>query len=203
MNSESVLQMTSQMLVCRKIIVLTGLPGAGKSVVGDVAREMGLPVISLGDVVREEVAKKGLEPTLDNILRVANELRKALGKNAIAKLSINKIASACISNCIVVVDGVRSLDEIETIKESLLKDVIILAIHSSQKTRFERILNRGREGDPKTFEEFRKRDFEELSWGIGNVIALADKMIVNEGRIEEFINEIRKFFSEALRNWCT
>lgn len=189
--------------VCKAIIVLAGLPGAGKSVVANVARELGLPVISLGDVVRDEVTQRGLEPTLENVLGVANELRRKFGRDAIAKLALERIVRACNSSCIIVVDGVRSLDEVEAINKQIDKKVFILAIHSSQKTRFERILARGRQGDPRTLEDFRRRDFEELSWGLGNVIALADKVIVNEGRIEELISEARNFFIEALKSWCT
>ncbi|MEM0026328.1 MAG: AAA family ATPase [Ignisphaera sp.] len=195
--------MLSYGTLCKVVIVLAGLPGAGKSVVANVARELGLPVVSLGDVVREEVAQRGLEPTLENILNIANELRRKFGKDAIAKLALDRIARACSSSCIVIVDGVRSLDEIETIGKQVDKKVFILAIHSSQKTRFERILARGRQGDPRTLEDFRRRDLEELSWGLGNVIALADKIIINEGRIEELISETRNFFIEVLKSWCT
>jgi len=189
--------------MCRTIILLTGMPGAGKSVFADVARKKGIPVISLGDVVREEIIKRGLEPTLTNLLSVANELRRTLGKDAIAKLAINKIMNTCLSSCIVIVDGIRNLEEVEILEKNIEAHFTILAIHASPKTRFTRIAIRGRQGDPKSFEEFKKRDFEELSWGIGNVIALADIIIVNENTLERFITEIENFLLKVTRDWCT
>ncbi|MFA5579215.1 MAG: AAA family ATPase, partial [Methanothrix sp.] len=33
-----------------------GMPGSGKSVAADVAREMNIPVVVMGDVIREEAA---------------------------------------------------------------------------------------------------------------------------------------------------
>ena len=79
---------------------------------------------------------------------------------------------------IIVVDGVRSLDEVEYFKKFF--DVVIVAIHTSPKTRFSRLRARGRPDDPRSWSDFRERDERELSLGIGNVIALADFMIVNE-----------------------
>jgi dephospho-CoA kinase len=189
---------------CRAIILLTGMPGAGKSVFAEVAKRNGFPVISLGDVVREEVRKRGLEPTLENALRIANELRMKMGKEAIAKIALPKVLESCKSSCIVIVDGIRSIEEVETIKRGVgVKEYLIVAVHASPRTRFQRILDRGRQGDPRDFEEFKKRDFEELSWGLGTVIALADVILVNEDTIEKFKLEVEKFLTMVYNKWCT
>ncbi|MHA2360535.1 MAG: AAA family ATPase, partial [Candidatus Thorarchaeota archaeon] len=37
-----------------KLIIITGMPGAGKSEIADAFRDAGHPVIVMGDVVREE-----------------------------------------------------------------------------------------------------------------------------------------------------
>ena len=108
-----------------------------------------------------------------------------------------------LNACAVIIDGVRSLDEVEYFRERLSGHVVILAIHASPRTRFERLLRRGRPGDPKNWDEFRRRDMKELSWGLGNVIALADIMLVNEGRLNEFISSVRNLLREVLGEWCT
>jgi dephospho-CoA kinase len=60
-----------------------------------------------------------------------------------------------------------------------------VAVHASPRTRCERLISRGRSDDPKNWEEFVERDSRELSVGIGNVIALAEEMLVNEASIDD------------------
>ena len=62
------------------IVGLTGMPGSGKSIVVEAAREIGYDIITMGDVVREETANGGLDPTPSNIGEVMLELRKKGGK---------------------------------------------------------------------------------------------------------------------------
>ncbi len=42
--------------------------------------------------------------------------------------------------------------------------------------------------EDKKYEDLAKRDFEELQMGIGNVIAMADYVLTNEGDVEDFIS---------------
>ena len=42
-----------------KLVVVTGMPGAGKSEVADTFRSANVPVIVMGDVIREEVRRRG------------------------------------------------------------------------------------------------------------------------------------------------
>mgnify|MGYP001773067948 CR=1 FL=1 len=187
----------------RLAIIVVGMPGSGKSTLSLVAKELGIPVINLGDIVREEVLKRGLEQNLENLLKVAKQLREEFGNEAIMMLAIPKIKEALSKHCIVLIDGVRSIDEVKYLKQNVDVEVMVLAIHASPLTRLQRLIARGRSGDPKTLEELRKRDLEELSWGLGNVISLADVVIVNEKSYEEFISDVRKILSKAYLNWCT
>jgi len=172
----------------RKLICLTGMPGAGKTVVAEVARSIGLKVYSMGDIVREEVLKEKGGLSWEDIKRVMFELREKEGPRAIAKRVLRYMINENWN--VAVVEGVRSLDEVEEFKS--VGKVIILAIHSSPIDRYMRLKKRAREGDPRSFEEMRERDLKELSLGLGNVIALADYVIVNDGGLEEFKNKARK-----------
>ena len=160
----------------RKIICLTGMPGAGKGIVSDIAKTIGIPVYVMGDVVREEATRRGLPHKPEILNAIAKELREKEGPAAVAKRVASKIAGT--KSGIILIDGIRSLHEVNVFKE--YGDIVIIAVHASPKTRFERLRKRNRPGDPKTWDEFVSRDFLELGFGIGNVIALADYMIVNE-----------------------
>lgn len=177
------------------VICVAGMPASGKGVFIEEAKKKGLPVYVMGDVVREETLRRGLKLTSHNLNMVAEDLRKKYGKVAIAKKIVEKIRET--KHNTIIIDGVRSLDEIEYFKKTL-GETIIVAIHASPKTRFERIRKRSRPGDPKTWEEFVERDLVELSFGLGNVIALADYMIVNEGSLNELRREAEKVLEKCL-----
>lgn len=188
----------------RKVLVLVaGMPGSGKSVFSDVARSLGIPVITLGDVVREEVAKRGLPVNPENMAVVAQELRDRYGKHSIAMLSLDRVQKALENSCIVIIDGIRSLEEVEYLRSSIDAEVVLVGIHSSPKMRFTRLISRSRADDPKNWSEFVERDFRELSWGLGNVIALSDVILVNEGSIDDFKSAIRNLLLKVVNLWCT
>jgi len=175
------------------VIAVTGMPGSGKSTVARViARRLGYPLLVMGDVVREEVARRGLELTVHNIEEVAKRLRELRGPGAIAELIVEK--ARALNTQGVVVDGVRSLDEVKVL--SSLGRVYIVAVHSPPNLRFQRMISRGREGDVSSPEEFRFRDEANLRLGIGDVIALADYMIVNNSTLEKLIEEAERVAGE-------
>ncbi len=182
----------------RVLICVTGMPGSGKSVVVEgIAEEFGYPVLSMGDVVREEARRRGVKEDLKSMMEFAKRLREEMGPTAVAELTSRRIRN--VSSDVVVIDGVRSLDEIARFSKE--GSVIIVAVHASPRTRFERLVRRGRPDDPTDWEDFRERDLKELSFGIGGVIALADIMIVNEGRdISDIKKEAVSKLREELRN---
>ncbi len=173
-----------------KVILITGMPASGKSIVSEILKDKGIFVIKMGDVLREAALKENVD--MKNLGKFSIEIREKYGKEIVAKLTYEKIKNLRISSDIIAIEGVRSLEEYMFFKDKF-KDVILLAIHSSPKTRFKRIIERGREDDPKNFDEFIKRDLRELSYGIGNVIALADYMIINEGNIDNLKEEVENF----------
>jgi len=163
--------------VVMKVLVLTGMPGSGKSEAVKVAEEMGIPIQMMGDMVREMVRAKGFELNRANLASVANSERKRLGADIWAKRTVRVISRSPI----VVIDGARSLAEVEYFRKELGTSLLVLAVHSSPWTRWQRISKRHREDDPRTFDELRERDAQELRWGLGEIIATADIMLLNEG----------------------
>ncbi|MEZ0290850.1 MAG: AAA family ATPase [Sulfolobales archaeon] len=187
----------------RVAILITGLPGSGKSIVSTVARECGLPVYTMGDIVREEILRRGLQASPQVFRRVSIILREELGLDAIAKLTLDKICRSVDPRSeYIVIDGVRSLDEVRFFKRHF-KECIILAIHASPQTRFSRLSKRGREDDPRDWSEFESRDLQELSLGIGSVIALADIVLLNEEvGLEEFKVLSRRVIERITKRKC-
>lgn len=181
------------------IVIVTGMPGSGKSKIVKEFEKRGFPSVSLGDIVREETVKRGLELTKENVAKVSIRLRQELGQNAVAKLAVEKVRALLKDSQVVVIDGVRSLDEVGTFRGAFPEEkIVIIAVHTPPKQRFERLKARGRHDDPQTWEDFEERDWKELRFGIGGVIAMADYMIVNNGSREAYEAEVKKLVDEII-----
>jgi dephospho-CoA kinase len=181
----------------KKLIVIAGMPGSGKALSSQILKSLGLPVLAFGDIVRDEAKKRGLKPTLKNMGMLMIKMREEGGAAIMAKKLIPKIDK--LNSSLIVLEGARSIDEINELKK-YYKNVITIAIHSSPKTRYKRLLNRKRSDDPKSWKEFKERDERELKVGLGHVIALADKMVINEGSIEKLEKELKRVFKEVMQN---
>lgn len=178
----------------RRVVAFTGMPGAGKSLAVEVAREMDLPVVRMGDAVWAEVEARDLEFGEGNVGRVAHEMREAHGPGVWAERTLEMLED--VSGDEVVIDGVRSLAEVEVFRDALGEDFLLVAIHASPSTRRGRLLGRGREDDVADAAEFEARDARELAWGLGRVIALADVVLVNEGSEAAFRDEVREVLAD-------
>ncbi len=167
-----------------KILAFVGMPASGKSVAASILGESGIKVVNMGDVIREEVVSRGLEPTDTNVGGVGTDLRNKEGKDAVARRCIPKIRAA--NSDFLVIDGVRSLAEINCFKQAFGSDFTLVAIDAPLETRFARVQARKRSDDMKDIYELRARDDRELGWGMGEAIDTADLVVKNTGTLDEF-----------------
>ncbi|MEM4472450.1 MAG: AAA family ATPase [Archaeoglobaceae archaeon] len=176
------------------IIAFVGYPLSGKSTAAEVAKELGIPVVTMGDFVREEAMKRGLEPNAENLGKIAEEIRKKEGMDAIAKRCIPKIKSLAP---IVVVDGIRGIDEIRALKREF-GSVVIIAIEAPLQLRFQRAKQRGRSDDVLRIEDLIERDRREESWGLREAMEIADFTIENTGNLKDFKEKIKALLKKLL-----
>ena len=159
-----------------RIVAITGMPGAGKSTAAHALASLGWTRVVMGDVIREETKRRGLEPDAKNTGDVMKLLRKERGDSAVADLCLEAIARKGAER--VVVDGIRSMAEVEAFRKKA--SVFLVAVDASPERRFELLKERGRRDDPATYEMFAARDRRELDVGIGRAIALADETVSNQ-----------------------
>jgi dephospho-CoA kinase len=174
------------------------MPGAGKSIVVETAKELGYDIVAMGDVVREQTRLRGLEPTPQNVGKVMLELRAQEGNYVIAKKCIPKIEQQPSNR--VLIDGLRSMFEADIFKEHF-PTFTLVSVHASPEIRFERLKLRGRSDDPKDYTVFHERDNRELSVGLGNVIAMSEQILVNDSSIEGFKLLVRQGFGRIEEKW--
>jgi dephospho-CoA kinase len=180
------------------VICLTGMPGSGKGEASDhLHQEKGLPVIRMGDIVWDIVKEKGLPLTPQAVGEVANKEREAFGNDIWARRCVDRVRSQFQKGFEdVIIDGVRTPAEVAVFKKAFDTQFYVIAIFTSKKKRFERINARKRTDDTNTLEDFEKRDLRELGWGLGNIIATADIMIMNEGDLLGLKNSVMRTYEE-------
>ncbi len=172
------------------VLLLVGMPGAGKEEFVKVAKEMGYSVIRMGDVVREYVSTLGYPIENEIVGKIAGDERDKHGVDVWAKRAVDKIKKMKTHK--IVIDGIRCPEEVEVYKREI-GDVIVVGIYAPQKERYERIIRRRRPDDVKNWDEFIDRENRELSWGLGEVFARSDVMLLNTGTLEEYHRKVRDF----------
>ncbi len=173
------------------------MPGAGKTTAIEMMMKYGASCVCMGDVIRHEAETRSLRKNRENLSRLMFELREKEGPMIVAKRCIEKIKAA--ESNLVIVDGLRGLEEVEYFQQFFPNFQVIL-VHAKARIRFQRLLKRGRSDDPKDWQTFHQRDLNELSIGMGKVIALSDHILLNNGTLEELEQQITTHLKHLLIN---
>lgn len=175
------------------VIGTVGLPGSGKGEAANVAEAAGVPVVVMGDVIREECRDRGLDPA-EHHGRIAGVLREEEGDDAIAARTIPRIRETADERTAgtVLVDGLRSTVELERFREAFGDGFTLVAIHAPFELRAERLGERGRDDSDADLEALRERDEREIDLGLGETLERADVEIDNTGTLEAFHERVRE-----------
>ena len=173
-----------------KVIGVVGLPASGKGEFSRIAAGLGIPVVVMGDVIRNAVKDAGLPPTDENHGAMANRLRAEHGMDAIAILCVGAIKKQ--DAALVLIDGIRGDAEVRVFRQHF-PGFRLVAIETSFEKRLERLCERKRSDDVGSADGLRTRDEREKGWGLARALALADVRINNDGTLEEFTGKVTGF----------
>jgi dephospho-CoA kinase len=180
-----------------KVIGTVGLPGSGKGEAAAVAREADVPVVTMGDVIREACRERGFDPA-EHHGEMARTLREEDGPAAIAERSLPLIEAELETHDTVLVDGLRSDVELDRFREAFGEDFLLVSIEAPFETRAERLLDRARDDSDIDREALRDREERELGFGMGEVMDRADVVVENTDTLEAFRERIRAIFDDDL-----
>lgn len=180
------------------VIGVVGLPGSGKTEAATVARELGIPVVTMGDVIRDACRDRGLDPATDHG-RVARALRREGGPAAVADASLPRIREALEGHEVVLVDGIRSGDEVDRFTDAFGDEFVLVRVDADYQVRAERVTARSRDDTGGTGEPLRERDERELGFGMGDAMARADITIQNNESLARFRDRVRSVIREHKR----
>jgi len=174
----------------RRLIGLTGTNASGKGEAAAFFMGQGFAYYSQSDVIRDELRRKGLEPTRDNLIREGNDLRQRFGPDIMARRVMEKVSVDSI------VDSIRNPSEIEYWRRQ--PNFVLLAIDAPVEVRYQRALARGRDESVTSLEEFTAKEDEEKTRDrnaqqLETCMRMADFVIRNEGTLEEFRKKLEAF----------
>ena len=80
-----------------------------------------------------------------------------------------------------------------------MEQITVVGIDAPRQIRFERLQARGREDDPKSREDFDRREEREGSWGILDAIGSADVTIINDSSLDAFRSRCETVLEKIIR----
>lgn len=182
-----------------KIIGFVGLPGSGKGEASLVARQHGLAVVVMGDVIRQEAARQCLEPTDQNLGSIGNALRAADGPDAVAKIAFERALAT--GKDVVVIDGLRSAREADFFRAHA-DEFHLVEVCAPVQARLKWLAARGRPDDPGRISSsgqepdsfaaaaLEQRECREIGWGMCEAIKAADMLLRNDGSLDDFRKDV-------------
>jgi len=180
-----------------KVIGVVGMPASGKGEFAKIASDMGIPVIVMGDMIRNAVKTAGLEPTDTNFGLTASRLRAEQGMDAVAKLCIPEVEHQTAP--LVLIDGIRGDSEVKRFRKAF-PSFTLINIDSTFDNRLVRVAARGRTDDVHTAEELRNRDERELGWGLGKAQKMSDVQIKNNGTLDDFSKAVHRLLDKIRKD---
>jgi dephospho-CoA kinase len=171
-----------------RVIAVCGLPASGKGEFAAVLAESGIPVLSMGDMVRAEVKKRNIEEYPEVFGEVAQQLRQQFGDDILAVRLCSAVDDLLEDHNIVLIEGLRGVAEYDVFFAHWQERFSTVAVTAEVDVRFHRIQMRGRAEDGDR-DSLKIRDEREIGWGLDKLIVQADSVIDNDGNLVEFINK--------------
>lgn len=190
------------MAIENKLICIVGMAGSGKSIVSDELKKRSFAYLRFGQIVLDELKKRGLEVNEANEKIVREKIRQEYGMSAFAVLNIPKIDDL-LKKSNVVADGLYSWSEYKILKEKYGETMTVLAVYSPPQLRYERLADRKAKNDsaqrfrPLSKEEAEARDFSEIeNIEKGGPIAMADFTLNNVGALQNIKENLDNILAE-------
>lgn len=172
-----------------RLLILSGLPGSGKTTVADHFRLKGIKVLRMGELTEQILSDRNLPATETKENKIRRTLREKYGSDVYAQTLLPILKEESKKSRLIVVEGMRSKDELNVF-QSLHIPITVIGIESAFPLRSNRL--KIRKDRSLKQDELRKRDKWEKETGTLDVLKIADHTIVNNGTMKELIQKIKR-----------
>jgi len=178
----------------KTIIGIVGGISSGKDVAAEyISKKLSIPVFQISQPLKDIAQKMGIDINRKNLVELGTKIAKERGEEFLAKESLNKVKTKTA-----IITGMRQLEQINYLRKNT--NFVLLAIESKPEIRFQRALDRKKNGEAATLEEFVKNEqFENSGYHsqrLFDCMKLADYTIKNDEGFEDFFVKIDNFCKE-------
>jgi dCMP deaminase len=167
------------------IIGICGTLSSGKSTIAKILVEKGFKHFSVRDFLVQEITRKGIRVTRDNMVEIANELRAKYGPSYVVEklYEQGKLVGGNI-----IIESIRNIGEVESLK--IKEDFFLLGVTASSELRYKRVIKRGGIIDSISYEKFVEEEAREMNnpdphkQNISKCFDRSDYVIDNEGDLD-------------------
>lgn len=178
------------------IIGVSGTFASGKDTVANYLTTKGFAHFSTADEIRELMREEGLPLDRTTMQDFATKIRKEKGDAFFTERALAKATGDAVFA------DMRNPAEIVALRQAGPFSLII--VDAPLELRYERAKARGRVGDGESLEDFREKENRELqgvkSQKLGEVMAMADYRITNEGTLDELQAKVEAVLEEIRAN---
>ncbi len=182
-----------------QVIAFVGMPGAGKGTCANyVSEKYSVPVIHFGNMVYEEVQRRGLDNVKDEIY-VREDMRVKDGPAVLAKHVANKVNQYIDGGKKrVIIDGLYSWSEYKHLHSIFGDSLTVIAVAAPKTLRYKRILERKDSHRKYTSaDQITNREIAEIeNLEKGGPIANADYTILNNGMLDATLQQLDQVLQE-------
>lgn len=179
------------------IIGITGTLGAGKGTLSKFLKNKGFKHYSVRNFLIKEILNRGLEISRDNMVLVANDLRKNFHPSYIVEKLYEEAKSVGGDS---IIESIRCPGEIDALREK--GNFILFSVDADIESRYSRIVERASYTDDISFDEFVSNEQREMASNDPNkqniraCIETADYSFKNDWTIEEFSKKVERTLND-------
>ncbi|SRR6056297_581669 len=187
-----------------KLIGTVGRIGSGKdTVIQYLHKRCGLPMYSLGDMIRDAAREEQQEITRENLQEIAQRHIKNHGEDFFVRRLIDRLTEEAPDGAGVA--GIRKPLDAKTFRDQYGSDFLLVHVRTADpEVRFRRIRQRDDPRDAEEFEDFLVHDQrEEDMFQIGETLRMADEVLANDGSLEDLHQQVeKKIIDPYLKELC-
>ena len=176
-----------------QLFALVGMPGSGKGTcTSHLSETYGFPLIHFGNMLYEEVARRGLDNVADEKF-VREDMRRQEGPAVFAKRVAEKAKNYIAEGAQgIVIDGLYSWSEYKYLRETFGDKLVVIAVAAPRAVRYQRVLARTDSHRAYTSTaQIEKRDIDEMeNLEKGGPIAFADFTLVNNTTPDALLTDL-------------
>jgi len=181
------------------VIGITGMPASGKTVVAEYLNKKGGHRIHLGDFVWAFLKKRQIARTRETGMMAGLYFWAEYGDIPVADWAIKQIKGAKKKPKFFILDALRTMEERYLFMKEFGKNFKLIAVVAGPDVRFTREKARARFGEKIYGVDFRIRDREELTIGLGDVISCADYYIDANGPKKELLQQADEILKQIIK----